>query len=583
MGPGRYVGPDMRRLIALLLLTAGCAASNGGGPGTGESEAASTDVEALVARYVDETLAERPGLGREVGLHEYDGRVPEIGEPAAQKAIARAEAYLEATDRLDLGKLPDPVRLDVQLTRLDARQTLFQLKRLRQHEKIMHYNSLFDVNGYLVRDYAPLSERVTKLLDHAEAATSLVDDMLATLDDSQVKTHLETAAIVYGGMISFYQNDVPAQAKKALEEDPELKARYEEVIPAAVAGMKKVSKWIEEHTDRGTDDFALGEESFLAMLRANEGLETTLPELEKMAQADFEKNRSAFEATAKVIDPNASVAEVARRVASERLPASGVLDEARDQVEGLKKFLVEAKIVSFDQTEKCTVKTTPPFMRWNSAFLDPAGPFEKAKGSFYYISPPDPSWSKEMQAQYIPWEGDLLATSIHEVYPGHFLHGLKIRNAPSRASKIFRSYAFTEGWAHYAEQMVLDEGYAGQTAGSDEGLSEREAKLKLGQLSNALLRNCRFLAAIGLHTKGMTVAEADSLFQNECFIDPGNAKQQAYRGTFDPGYLSYTLGKLQILALRDAYYEKKGKDLRAFHDWLLSYGAVPVSLIAERL
>lgn len=561
----------MRRLIGFLLLTTGCAAASGGAGGTG-SGLAPAEVEALVARYVDETLAERPGLGREVGLHEYDGRIPKIGEEAAAEAIARAEAYLDATDRVDVASLPDPLRLDVQLTRLGARQTVFELNTLRAHRQVMHYNSLFDVNGYLVRDYAPLKDRVTKLLDHAEAATEAVDAMLATLDEAQVKTHLETAALVYGGMISFYENDVAAQTAAALEAEPALKARYDQVIPAAVAAMKKISKWIEAHMKQATDDFALGEARFLTMLRANEGLEISMAELEQMAKADFERNRAAFEATAKAIDPDAPVVEVAKRVANDRLSKDEVLDAARGQVSALKTFLVDAKIVSFDQTEQCTVTETPPFMRWNSAFLDPAGPFEKAKGSFYYISPPDPSWSKEMQEQYIPWEGDLLATSIHEVYPGHFLHGLKIRKAPSRASKIFRSYAFTEGWAHYAEQMILDEGYG-----------ERDDRLRLGQLSNALLRNCRFLAAIGLHTKGMTVAEADALFQNECFIDPGNAKQQAYRGTFDPGYLSYTLGKLQILALRERFYQKNGKDLRAFHDWLLSYGAVPVSLIGERL
>ena len=212
-------------------------------------------------------------------------------------------------------------------------------------------------------------------------------------------------------------------------------------------------------------------------------------------------------------------------------------------------------------------------MRWNSAFLDMAGPFEKAEGSFYYISPPDPSWPPAMQEAYIPYEGDLLATSIHEVYPGHFTQLLQYRRADSKVQKIFDSYAFVEGWAHYSEQMMLDEGFG-----------KEAPRLRLGQLANALLRNCRFLAAIGMHTKGMTVEEADTLFQKKCFIDPGNAIQQAYRGTFDPGFLSYTLGKLQILELRDEFFAKRGtKSLKAFHDWLLSYGGSPVQLIARRL
>jgi hypothetical protein len=277
-------------------------------------------------------------------------------------------------------------------------------------------------------------------------------------------------------------------------------------------------------------------------------------------------------ATAQRIDPKKTVQEVAAMVAAERLPADQVLPTARQQLVELLAFIDANPIITIGSTDRATVVESPPFMRWNSAFLDSAGPFEKAAGSFYYISPPDPTWPKEVQESYLPYAADLLATSIHEVYPGHFVQGLQVRRAKSRAQKMLDSYAFVEGWAHYTEQMMLDAGFGGG-----------DPRVKLGQLSNALLRNCRFLAAIGLHTGGMTVEQADRLFQDKCFIDPGNAIQQAYRGTFDPGYFSYTLGKLQILGLRERYFQKHGQDLRAFHDWLLSYGSSPVALIGDRL
>ena len=543
----------MRRdiVVVQVLMVAGCATQKSSG------------LDALVAEYVDGTLAENPGLGRQLGFHEYDGKIAELGDAEAARRVARAKAYLEATANLDPAAVPDPLRLDLQLTRQDAHSTIFWVETMKQHKKILRYNGLFDLNSYLVRDYAPLEQRVTALLDHAEAATKATDALLATLDQAQVRTHLETAAQVWSGMVVFYQNDVAVQTKPALA-NAQLAARYEKVMPAAIAAMQKIEKWIADRSPDGTEDFALGEERFLAMLRANEGLEISLEELEQMAMADFERNRNTWMEVSQKIDPS--------QVMSDRLPAEGVLSAAAQQSKDLRLFIEQKQIVTIPSTTECKVKETPPFQRWNSAFLDGAGPFEKSEESFYYISPPDPAWPKEMQEQYIPWEGDLLGTTIHEVYPGHYLHSLWIRRAPSRASKIFDSYAFTEGWAHYTEEMMLDSGYGAN-----------DPALRLGQLSNALLRNCRFIAAIGLHTKGMTVPKAEELFQKECFIDPGNARQQAYRGTFDPGYLSYTLGKIQILKLREKFYAKHGTDPKAFHDWLLSFGSPPVALLEQRL
>ena len=261
-------------------------------------------------------------------------------------------------------------------------------------------------------------------------------------------------------------------------------------------------------------------------------------------------------------------------VAAERLPdGDAVMAAARRQLTETRAFVEARALMTISADARVEVAVTPPFMRWNSAFLDSAGPFEEAPGSYYYITPPDPSWPKEVQDGYLFYEGDLLATTIHEVYPGHFVQGQQVRRAASRAQKLMDSYAFAEGWAHYVEQLMFDVGYG-----------QGDPRLLLGQLANALLRNCRFLAALGMHTGKMTVAQADELFRTQCFVDPGNAKQQAYRGTFDPGYLSYTLGKLQILELRAKWQAKHGGEaLGPFHDWLLSFGSSPVALIGQRL
>jgi uncharacterized protein (DUF885 family) len=213
-------------------------------------------------------------------------------------------------------------------------------------------------------------------------------------------------------------------------------------------------------------------------------------------------------------------------------------------------------------------------MRWNSAFLNMPGPFDSAKQAFYYITLPDPSWPEKEQREYIPAKGTLMATTVHEVWPGHFLHGLWIRRAPTRVQKMVDAYSFTEGWAHYSEQLMVEQGFG---AGDPQN--------QLGQLSDALLRNCRFVVSIGIHAEGMTLERAAERFEKDCYQDKATARQQAVRGTFDPGYFAYTLGKLQILQLRGELQQELGDRfvLQRFHDALLSHGAPPVALIADRV
>jgi uncharacterized protein (DUF885 family) len=564
--------------IAFVASIAALASACGHNGHASEPHATTSDLAAhantLVESYLDRLLDQNPSMARTLGLHAYDGKVAPISQARVDLETKEARAFLDATRDIDLASLQDPLRLDVELCRLAAERAIFTNEVRRVHRSIMGYDGLFDVSTYLVRDYAPLEQRTTGLLDQIEGASAQVDALLAILDPKQPRTHLETAKKMLSGMREYYEGDVNTGCKPALDSNPALKARFERVIAAGLASVDRIIRWIDDvGMKNATNDFALGKGNFLEMLRVNEGLDMSLDDLEKMSQANFKKNYDAFVQVAKQIDPGASVKQVADRVANDRLPRDKVLETAKRELDELLSFIEGKGIVTVPGKERAIVAVTPPFQRWNSAFLNNSGPFESASGNFYYISPPDPSWPKEMQDSYIPYEGDLLSTSVHEVYPGHFVQSLHQRLAKTRAQKMLDSYAFVEGWAHYVEEMMFDEGYGGG-----------DPRLKLGQLSNALLRNCRFVAAIGLHTKGMTVEQADKLFQEQCFIDPGNAIQQAYRGTFDPGYLSYTLGKLEILDLRKAYFAKyPTKSLHDFHDWILSFGAAPLELIRHRL
>jgi len=255
-------------------------------------------------------------------------------------------------------------------------------------------------------------------------------------------------------------------------------------------------------------------------------------------------------------------------------PPEGPVEAARRQIPMLKQFVLAHDIVSIPGTEEAKVEEAPPYNRQNSAYIDPPGPFDKGIPSVYYIAPPDPSWPKAEQDAFVPGKDDLLFTTVHEVMPGHFVQFLHANRSPSIFGQLFVGYAYAEGWAHYAEQMMWDA-----------GLGNGDPETHIGQLSNALLRDCRFLSAIGMHAHGMTQAQSEQMFRTECYQDPGNAKQQAARGTYDPAYLNYTLGKLMIMKLRADWTATRGgqKGWKAFHDQFLSYGGPPIPLVRQAM
>jgi uncharacterized protein (DUF885 family) len=215
-----------------------------------------------------------------------------------------------------------------------------------------------------------------------------------------------------------------------------------------------------------------------------------------------------------------------------------------------------------------------PYQRFNSAYIDIPGPYGKGLPSIYYISPPDPSWSAKERAAYIPGTADLLFTSVHEVWPGHFPNFLHSNRAKSKFGQAFVGYAFAEGWAHYTEELMWEA-----------GLGNGDPEVHIGQLSNALLRNVRYLSAIGLHTKGMTVEQSERMFREQGYQDPGNARQQAARGTYDPAYLNYTMGKLMIRKFRDEWTSIRGgrEAWKQFHETFLSYGGPPIPLVRKAM
>jgi uncharacterized protein (DUF885 family) len=516
----------------------------------------------LKNRILDQWLVDDPSTGRQLGLHDFDGRIADYQAASIEQRLERVKRQRQELAAIDRKALPPDDQLDLAILEKEADLLLFKMVDLSEWKKRpQFYEELFSVNVYLDRDYAPIEERARKLHQHEKAALAQVEHVRKNLASPLSKPVVETAIKIFKGYAEYLQKDVVKQLKgvgtPAFQEEL-LKTNAELAKAAAdvAAHLEKVE------LPKGNDSHILGLERFKKLLQVQEGLTIPIAEFKRMGEENLQANKKAFE-------------KVAQKAVLKRPKATDLLPEATRMMEASRKFVLEKKIVTIPSEERAVLKETPPFMRWNSAFLDAPGPFEpRATNAFYYITMPDPTWKKKEQEEYVMALGILLSTTVHEVYPGHFVQGQWVKRAPTRVQKVLASYSFVEGWAHYTEQMMIEEGF-----GADDPQNH------LGQLSDALLRNCRFVVSLGVHAEGMSLRQAENRFMNDCKQDRATAREQAVRATFDPGYFAYTLGKIQILALRDEAKKKLGAkfSLQRFHDALLGHGAPAIPLIRERV
>jgi hypothetical protein len=385
------------------------------------------------------------------------------------------------------------------------------------------------------------------------------------------RTYVDRAVSGYGGLAEFFVADVPKVF--ASVNDPRLQADFRRANARAAVALRELADWFAAQRPRATDNYAIGAGLFRDMLWATERVDVPLAELERVGRADLERNLRALRDACASYAPGRSMEECTRRVRASK-PPEGPVAGARRQLTRLRQFIVENDLVTIPGSEQAGVADAPPYNRANLAYINIPGPYETNLPSTYYIAPPDPAWSPQEREEYVQGEAPLLFVSVHEVWPGHFLQFLHANRSPSKFGQVFVGYAFAEGWAHYAEEMMWEA-----------GLGSRSPEVHIGQLMNALLRNVRYLSAIGLHTGGMTVAESERMFREQGVQDPGSARQQAARGTYDPAYLNYTMGKLMIRRLRDDWTATRGGRAawREFHDTFLSYGGPPIPLVRRAM
>lgn len=527
-------------------------------------------VDAFYWAYLDFWPTRGVGLGH----HQYDGKLPPRSPEAVDDEVARLRMAKAHFSSLPVGELTKVARLERDVLLVEVDKQLFELDVLRsQVENPLHYVGALSLAPYVTRDYAPLPDRVRGIIALSEGSGAYVRQATRNLAEALPRTWIDNALLRVRGMRDFANDDVTRET--AGLSDEALAEQLKVALAAYSSALDEFEQFLESRLDAATDNFALGEAIFLQMLHDKEGLDVTLEQLEEIGLADLASNEQALEKAAHEIEPNRSVDKVVAEVNADRPDIEGMLDLASEQAAEMRQLLIDKDLVTIPSDDVAEVRPSPPFMRWNSAFLSSAGPFEKrALPSFYYISPPDPSWSKRQQREYIPSRGDLMFTTVHELWPGHFLHSLHKKRLESKVLKSFCTYSMSEGWAHYAEELMWEQGAGGG-----------DPRYHIGQLGDALLRDARYLSAIGLHAKGVTVEQAKDTFVRKALTDERTAMQQALRGTFDPGYLNYTLGKLMIKKLREDWRVKVGAEfsLKAFHDEFLSHGCAPIPVIRAHM
>jgi hypothetical protein len=537
-----------------------------------QSRLSEREWDTFVSGFIETYFEANPLFAVYQGRHEFDGRFPDWSDAGLQKWARRLHQLRDsaAVFPVDSADTSRALERDYLLAVVD--RDLFWLERADwPHRSASWYADQIDPNVYLARNYAPLPDRMRAYTRWARALPTALKQMRANLQTPMPRAYADIGRGRVGGLVSYLQDDVPLAFDSVT--DTVIRRDFASANAAAILGLKEVDTWLAAEQKRATNAFAIGPELFRDMLRSTEMVDVSLDSLEAKGRADLENNLGALRSACRVFAPGAKLPQCVQRMNAHK-PPNGAVAEARAQLDTLEAFVRAGDIVSIPGRERALVRESPPYQRFNSAYIDIPGPYEKNIPSIYYIAPPDTAWSAAEQAAYIPGVADLLFTSVHEVWPGHFLNFLHSNRAASKFGQVFVGYAFAEGWAHYTEYMMLEA-----------GLGEGDPEVQIGQLSNALLRNVRYLSAIGLHTKGMTISESESMFREQAFQDPGNARQQAASGTYDPAYLNYTMGKLMIQKLREDWTRERGgrEAWKQFHDAFLSYGGPPIPLVRKAM
>jgi len=510
------------------------------------------------------------------GLHRYDGRLPDYSPAAVKRRIAQIEKHLRALDAYAAGAKPEGrTRLELGVLRGALLSERFDLAESRDPETLPTYFLYrMSVLNYLLRNYAPLDRRLRAIARLQGQVPRYLRQFRASVTRRLPETYYEMAEMAARGIADQYEREVPDHAAKGSRP---VRRLLERTNAAAGNEMKiLVNELQAKFKPRVKKEFALGRRKYERMTNAEHLAAIPIERLLAVGLADLEANKEAFLATARKIDPSKTPLQVVEDIARDHPTPESLIEDTQRMLEELRQFCIDRDLVTVPSEERAKVTETPRFYRFATAAMNSPGSFEKvAKEAFYYVTPVEDSWTPEKQEEWLRHLNytSLRNISVHECYPGHYVHFLHRRRVRSPVLRSYYSYAYTEGWAHYCEEMMVDQ-----------GLGDGDPRLRIAMLQDALLRNCRYISSIRMHTQGWTWEDATRFFMENAFLDRLPAEREAKRGTWDPGYLNYTLGKLMIKKLRHDYFARNpDATLRAFHDALLGLGAPPLGLAREQL
>ena len=547
------------------------------------------ELDNVADEFIRGYLAARPLHATALGFHEYDGRISEYTRLAIDAELARLRRFDDRLNKFVMAKLSPRAAIDLRLLQAAIKKELFLTHDLAIYEhNPMTYAGAIDVNVYVKRKYAPIEDRVRSIIVVENQAPNIMIAAKTNLADVLPKPYVELAIQIARGSSDFLKKNLIDTLGDLKDES--LRAAFMQSNRRAATALADYAAWLEkEKLPKATPQFAIGEEKYQRFLAQTELVDLPPAKILELGLSELKHEREVFAEAAKKIDADKPAAEVFKQIQSEHPTSENLIPEITKKLDLVRKYVVEHKLVTIPSEVRAQVKETPQYGRATSfASMDAPGPFEKrATEAYFYVTPTEDEWPEQQKNEWLSsfnsYSADII--SIHETYPGHYVQFLHLNaSKATRPEKIFETTSYIDGWAHYCEKMVIDAGFGGTYGPSptDEEI-RRAAKYRMAQAQQAMLRLCRLCVSIQMHTQGMSVDDATKFFQENCYYEEKPARAEAMRGTFDIGYLNYTLGKLQILKLRKDYEVQEGENfsLKKFHDELLNHGILPIRLLRE--
>ena len=558
----------MEGMRVLTLLLAGAAFS-----GVQMMSAQSTSFDSLVDRYFDDYFRLNPTAATALGFHHpYDGQLEDYSKRGFAKRIDLSRKYLPLFE-----KMSQSDERDLMLARLQA--DILNIENIRQqttNPDVYSSGVTQSIFGLISRNSAPPEERLRDVISREQQIPQVLLDARISLDNPP-KIYTEVALQQLPGSESFFANDVPAAFPDI--KNGKLLAEFKKVNATVVDALKGYGQWLKSDLlAKSNGDFRIGAENFHKKLMYEEKVDIPLDRLLAIGYANLHANQNALKEVSKKIDSTKTPQAISERLGQDHPPPDQLLQAFRNTFNGLIDFIDAHHIITIPSQTRPILEETPPFMRaLTTASMDTPGPYEKvATEAYFNVTLPEKDWPAERTEEFMTAfsRGTIVSTAIHEAYPGHFVQLLYFKQVPSKVRKLVWANTNVEGWAHYTEQMMLDEGYG-----------NGKLELRAGQLMDALLRNCRYIVGIEMHTGKMTFEQGVEFFMREGFLSRAYAEVETKRGTSDPTYLYYTLGKLEILKLREDYRKKMGSafTLEQFHNEFMRQGGVPIKLIRHSM